>query len=650
MLAFGPLVKEAPLFTLGTAGHIDHGKTTLCLHLTGVDTDRLGEEKSRGISIELGFAELETPRGQQVGLIDVPGHERFIRNMVAGVCGIDGVLFVVAADEGVMPQTREHFDIIRLLGVEDGIVVLTKCDMAEEELIDLVEEDLKEFLEDTPLAGAPIVRTRPDDPASYDKLRHAVDDLLGRLKPRLQSGHFRLPIDRAFTLKGHGTVVTGTVASGTIHKGDIVNILPEGIPSRIRSIQSFGSATDTVVGGQRAALNLPDVPVSAIGRGSCACPEGVFTPAYMVDGRFKMLRNLPKGFSIVKHASRVRFYVGTSEVIGRIHLLDCNQVEEGGEALVQFRLEQPLVAARGDRFLVRTFSPLFTIGGGVVLDASAQKHKNRAKAAEELERKASSDPGQVVLAALEENPAVMLDLITLSKELALPQDQVTPHLPPETENAGILHFKGAKGDLYCSERHLLAERLRLVNVVEQYHSKESTSPGMARASLQQTYSATVKNDVFNLLLEQLLAAGDLVKTGKLIARAGFEPKLDQELLDGLRALRKTLSQKSEPLWTPKLLGDKCNLKQKALQKLIGLLLNSGELARLPGGNFARSEFVEEMRQKVVSFIESQGGQAETNDIKNHLGLSRKHLIPFLEHLDESGVTLRIGNARKLRAR
>ena len=638
------------MFTLGTAGHIDHGKTTLCLNLTGIDTDRLSEEKTRGISIELGFAELTTPRGQQVGLIDVPGHERFIRNMVAGVCGIDGVLFVVAADEGVMPQTREHFDIIRLLGVEDGIVVLTKCDMAEEELIDLVEDDLRDFLQDTPLAKAPIIRTRPDQKESYDKLRHAVDELLSRLKPKLQSGHFRLPIDRAFTLRGHGTVVTGTVASGTIRKGDIVNILPEGISSRVRSIQSFGSSTDEVVGGQRGALNLPDVPVSAIGRGSCACPPDVFKAAYMVDGRFTMLRNLPKGFSLLKHASRIRFYVGTSEVIGRIHLLDCNQVEEGGEALVQFRLEQPLVAARGDRFLVRTFSPLFTIGGGVVLDASAQKHKNRAKAAQELERKSSSDPQELVLAALDDLEAIMVDLPALAKTLSWPEEQVKPHLPPEMENAGIIHFKGPKGELYCSERHLLAERLRMVSVVEAFHEKESTAPGMARASLQQSFSAKIKNDVFNLMLEQLLTAGDLAKTGKLICRAGFEPKLDQELLDGLRDLRRTLSQKSEPLWTPKLLGDKCGLKQKTLQKLIGLLLNSGELARLPGGNFARSEFVDELRQKVISFIEEQGGQAETSEIKNHLGLTRKHLIPFLEHLDESGVTLRLGNARKLRGR
>ena len=637
------------MFTLGTAGHIDHGKTTLCLHLTGVDTDRLRDEKSRGISIDLGFAEVKTPLGHRLGLIDVPGHERFIRNMVAGVCGMDGVIFVVAADEGVMPQSREHFDIIRLLGVEDGVTVLTKCDMAEDELIDIVEEDLRDFLKGTALEESPIIRTRSDKPESYAKVANALDGLLARLKPRLQSGHFRLPIDRAFSLRGHGTVVTGTVASGTIRRGDKVIVLPEGIPSRIRSIQSFGESSDAVVGGQRAALNLADLPLAAIGRGSCVCPPDVFEAAHMIDGRFRMLDKLPKGFSLLEHASRIRFYVGTSEVIGRIHLLDCKQVKQGGEAMVQFRLESPVVAARGDPFLVRTFSPLYTIGGGEVLNASAKKHRNRAKAASELERIASKDPFDIVLSLLEEDPRILLSLDELAKAMALPPEELSPHLPPNTENAGVLLFETVKGELYCSERRILAERLRLLRLIDEYHEREASSPGMARASLQQAFSARIETEVFNLLLSQLLDSGDVESKGKVLLRRGFKAKLDEELERTLELMGKALKSKSDPLWTVSLLKDYCSAKQKTVERAIGLLLHNEDLSKLPQGNFALSDRVKELKRQVISFLEEKGGEADTNEIKKRLGLSRKHAIPLLEHLDESGITLRIGNSRRLRS-
>lgn len=636
------------MFTLGTAGHIDHGKTTLVRHLTGVDTDRLAEEKRRGISIELGFAQLTTPRGIGVGIVDVPGHERFIRTMVAGVSGIDAALFVVAADEGVMPQTREHFDILRLMGVEDGVVALTKCDVADEDLRAIVRDDLGEFFAGTPLARATVVETSPSDPSSYDRLRAAVDELLERLVPRRQSGHFRMPVDRVFSIHGHGTIVTGTVTAGSIARGAEVELQPEGLVSRIRSIQVFGASTDDAHAGQRAALNLPDAATSVVGRGSTCCTPGVFRPTSMVDARIELLGNLPPSFATLRHGTRVRLYLGTAEAIGRVHLMDCDELGEGCSALVQFRLERAIVAARGDRFLVRTFSPLVTIAGGTVLDPQPRRHRNRAEASVELRRMAEADPSELVLGALEGAPAAFLTRSELALLLSLPQSQVDPHLPPEEPDTGILRFETGSGELFCAERRLLAERGRLLAAVEEHHRREPASPGMDRASLQQRAASALRLDAFNLVLGQLLDAGDLVRTGKLVARSGFAPRLEPALQRGLDLVRAALARDGELAWTPKALAEDSGLAAADLSRAIGILLNDGSLVRLPGGNFGLAERTARLREQTVALIRAAGGEADTNAIKEGLNLTRKHLIPFLEYLDETGVTLRVGNARRLR--
>ena len=636
------------MFTLGTAGHIDHGKTTLCKHLTGIETDRLQEEKDRGISIELGFAELTTFQGTTVGLVDVPGHEKFIKTMVAGVCGIDGVLFVIAADEGIMPQTREHFDIIRLMGIEDGIIVLTKCDMADADLIEIVKEDIRDFFKNTTFKNVEIIETSPKDRDSYLEVKKSCDRLLERLNPRVQSGHFRIYADRAFSLKGHGTVITGTIASGTVHVGDSVEILPAKLSSRIRSIQCFGQSVDKAAGGQRTALNLPGISASTLHRGSCCCTPKVFTPSYMVDGKFQMLSNLPRGFSKLKHASRVRFFTGTSEVIGRLHLLDKDFISQGGEAMVQFRLEAPVAVTRGDRFLVRSFSPMYTIGGGVVIDGTPSKHKNRSKAAQELEQRAATDPHTVIISALDSAKELLISQKALASILELPMEQIDEYLPPQTEDAGIVRIDGRTYPLFTSERRFLKELGRLIKTVSIYHKENDQQPGIKKAELLQSFSSDISVEVFNILLERLIHSGELVLSGKVVALPDFRPAIDKDLEKALAELRRHLSEDGNPLWTPKAMSDACNAPQKALKTAIGILLNNRELVRLPGGNFGLAPIVDDAREKVIQFIKEHGGEADTNDIKQMLGLSRKHVIPILEYLDEEKITIRSGNARKLR--
>jgi len=636
------------MFTLGTAGHIDHGKTTLCQHLTGIDTDRLAEEKQRGISIELGFAHVQTPSGKRVGIVDVPGHERFIRTMVAGVSGMNAVLFVVAADEGIMPQTKEHFDILKILGVEAGIVVLTKCDIADEDSQFIVKDDIEQFLKGSPFEGAPIIETSPTDPTSYERVRAAIDELIDTLTPRRQSGHFRMPVDRVFSIRGHGTIVTGTIAAGTVKKGDVIEFLPESVPSRIRSVQVFGDTAELAVAGQRTALNVPEAAVSLLRRGTCCCSAQVFVPTSELDVRLSLLQGLPSAFRVIKHGTRIRFYLGTSEVIGRILVLDGNEILEGQEALVHVRLERPVVAFRGDHFLLRTFSPLYTIGGGEVLDPAPKRYKNRKAAAEALSRIAHADPREQTLAALDVAPEVALSLKELAKRMTLPIEQVLEQLPPAVEDSGILCLTTSAGARYCSETKLISARQKALDIVQNFHTDNPVAVGMPKANLQQVFSKAIRVEVFNVILNQLLDAGDIEQTGKFIKRPGFEPVLDTELERGLREARRAIEDEKNLAWTPKALMEFCGVTKTDMTKVIGLLLASEELVRLPQGFFASGTRVSTMSDQLIEFIRNNGGTADTSNIKDLFGLSRKHLIPFLELLDEQGITLRVGNERKLR--
>ncbi|HWR97596.1 MAG TPA: selenocysteine-specific translation elongation factor, partial [Candidatus Methanoperedens sp.] len=363
---------------IGTAGHIDHGKTTLVRALTGIDTDRLKEEKERGITIELGFAHLDLPGLPPAGIVDVPGHEKFVHHMVAGAAGIDLVLLVVAADEGIMPQTREHLDICRLLGVTQGIVVLTKADLVEAEWLALVSQDVTAYLAGSFLEGAPLVPVSSTTGRGIPELRAAIAARLATVPPRAASGLPRLPIDRVFTMKGFGTVVTGTLVAGRLDVGDAVEVLPARVESRIRGIQVYGAAVESARAGQRTAINLPGVEKAAIERGNVLTRPGLLEPSYLMDARLSYLRSASRPLA---NRTRVRLHLGTSEILARVILLGRAELAPGEEAMVQLRLEAPGVALPRDRFVIRGYSPVVTLGGGELVDTRPAKHRQFSPAA-----------------------------------------------------------------------------------------------------------------------------------------------------------------------------------------------------------------------------------------------------------------------------
>ena len=357
---------------MGTAGHIDHGKTQLIKTLTGIDTDRLKEEKERGITIDLGFAHLTYEDGTEVGVIDVPGHERFVRNMLAGVGGIDLVMLVIAADEGVMPQTREHLAICQMLQVKEGLVALTKADLVDEDWLELVSEDTREFLKGTFLEGKPIVPVSAKTGQGLDELKRVLQGLVARVPPKQLQGKFRLPVDRVFTIRGFGTVVTGTLFSGTIRVEDRIEIYPKGIEAKIRGVQVHNASVPEAVAGQRTAINLQGIDKVEVERGDVLGHAGEFAPTFMLDAVLQHLSDAPRP---LRHRARVRLHVGTSEIMGRVILLDRDELAPGEEAYVQLRLEEPAIVLPRDRFVIRSYSPVQTIGGGMVLDAQPAKHR-----------------------------------------------------------------------------------------------------------------------------------------------------------------------------------------------------------------------------------------------------------------------------------
>jgi selenocysteine-specific elongation factor len=633
------------MYTIGTAGHIDHGKTTLCKLLTGIDTDRLQEEKERGISIDIGFANLVTPGGRPVGIVDVPGHERFIKNMVAGVSGIEAVLFTIAADEGVMPQTREHMDILRLLGVDRGIIVLTKCDMVDAEWRTMIREDVRKYLVGTPFENAPIAEVSRDDPESIQKLMAMLDTVLGERRPLDTTSLFRMPIDRVFTLKGHGTIITGTVVSGRIKAGEQVEILPVGLQSRVRSIQTFFHAEQEVVAGQRGALNIPDLEQTQTERGHTAASPGVYTASSMVDARLMLLKNLPPAFQTLKSQVRVRFYVGTTEAIGRLHLLEGPSMEGGQEQVVQLRLEAPVVTCKGDRFLLRSFSPMLTIGGGVVLDANPVKHRRDASVVERLAKLSESNPAEIVadVLARAENP--LMTAADLAKAQAWTVDTVDAALAgmgPELASAD----RRKKKYYYLKDR-LAREGAKIRELVLAFHAQHPLSLGVDRAALQALYNPRLDTDPWNDLLALISSEQALVVEGSLVREAQFRPKLDPETEAQFRNIESMLLDQG--FLTLAELSAASKMKKADFDKLIGLMLAQRVLVKMADGLMAHQKTVSAHERTVVEFLSTRD-KASTGDIKERLGLTRKALIPLLEYFDEKGVTLRVGNDRRLRQR
>jgi len=639
-------------FIIGTAGHIDHGKTELVKALTGTDTDRLKEEKERGISIELGFAELKLPNGVAAGVVDVPGHEHFVKNMLAGATGFDLVLLVVAADDGVMPQTVEHLAIVDLLGVSDGVVAITKADLVEEDMLELVKEDVAETLRGTAMEGAEMVVTSSRTGQGLDDLLQALTRAAERVRAKDSEGPFRLPVDRVFTLRGIGTVVTGTLWEGSVSDGDEAVVQPSGRRLRVRNVQVHGEEVERAYAGQRVAMNLPGISKEEVTRGDVIVSPGHLRPTMMADAQLHLLQGAPQP---LKNRARVRFHHGTSEIMARVVLLGGREELPPGESHpVQLRLEKPAVLRYGDRFIIRSYSPITTIGGGRILDSHPRKHRHhQVEVLEELEVRGRGNPAQLVLLALEER-GLPMSMAGLVERLELKASAVEGAVKDLLAEGKLVELEGEGGPFYLEATRLEVLMDTMAGLVEELHSANPLKAGVEKEVLRQRLGERLaKGRKYQLAAEDFLSllraaerAGRLETEGGKVRVAGKGRALgerERALLGDLESLIRE-GGFSPPLF--KELGEKLGVDRNRLRDLLNILLEEGKIEQVNPEYFLAAGKLAEAEEKVVAFLSGREKLAVA-DLRDMLGASRKYAIPLLEYLDRKKVTRREGDYRVL---
>ncbi len=624
---------------LGTAGHIDHGKTALIQALTGVNTDRLKEEKERGISIELGFTSLDISDDIRIGVVDVPGHERFVRQMVAGAGGIDIAALVVALDEGAMPQTVEHLDILQLLGISKGLLVLTKSDLVDDELAELAQEDVKELVAGTFLEDAVMVKVSSKTGDGLEDLKKALLDLASQVEARPLHGLARLPVDRVFTLRGHGTIVTGTLISGAFKSGDDVEILPERRRSSIRSLQSHKHSQTEVFPGERVAINLRGVEQSEIHRGAMITHPNEFTPSYIIDVEFQLLkRSLLK----IKHGMKVRLHHYTNDVEARIYLPGNEFLEPGNHSLVQFRTPVPLVPAVGDRVIVRALSPSITLGGGIVKNPRGEKLKGRnIETFFELE---GQDSGGIVAVLIRSSGLAGIsknDLLGLSGLSATKLDKIIKALLNSREV--ILYDIGENRFIHGARFELLQQRT--MEHITLFHKKNPLKEGIPKQELRSNIPGDDK--LFRKVLEKLNTENLIVQKGDIVRAKSHKVTLDE---DELKLKEDALDLIVKGGTSPPFLKDlTTHLKAdpKIIKNMLNLLEKDGKLVRIKEEVYFSAEIIKEIKTKIVEFINENQGLTPSQ-FASITGASRKYNIPLLEYFDRERFTMRVGDQRVLR--
>ncbi|WP_422836343.1 selenocysteine-specific translation elongation factor [Ammonifex degensii] len=626
---------------IGTAGHVDHGKTALIKALTGIDTDRLKEEKERGISIELGFAYLDLPSGIRAGIVDVPGHERLVRTMLAGAHGIDLVLLVVAADEGVMPQTREHVDIIGLLGIGRGVVALTKIDLVEPDWLELVQEEVKEYLTGTSLRDAPIVPVSAVTGEGLAELVRVLDALAQEVTEKPATGPVRLPLDRVFTVAGFGTVVTGTLVSGTIRVGDTLSILPPGKTVRVRQLQVHKQRVEEARAGQRVAANLVGVEAGEIERGNVLVTPGAYSAVTLLDAKLYLLPNARP----LKHRAKVRFHLGTTEVSAQLHLLDREELAPGEEALLQLLLEEPVVAAKEDRFVIRSFSPPLTVGGGRVLALPRMKYKRfRPEVLQYLGRLAEGELKDQVEAYLhKENRPVSLG--TIAEALTEEKERVIQVLE-ELSNEEKVKLIKVEGQVYaCAATAYRQLREKACSLVARYLEEYPLREGMPKEELRSRLLPQFGVRAFQALLEEWAGEGALSLTAQAVSLPGqAHPSAeDQERIASLEEVyRRGGLQPPSLREAASLIG----VEEKRAEEYQGYLLRSGRLVKVAEGIIFHQEVLAAAEAQVVAALKERG-EITVAEVRDLLSTSRKYVVPLLEYLDGKRVTRRVGDKRVL---
>ena len=629
---------------LGTAGHIDHGKTSLIRALTGTETDRLKEEKLRGITIELGFAALDLPSGQHLGIVDVPGHEKFVKNMVAGATGIDIVSMVIAADEGVMPQTTEHMEICSLLGIKHGLVVLTKTDMVDEEWLELVTEDVREFMEGTFLEGAPIVPVSSTTGAGIPELVETIDKLCAETPERTPTSIFRLPVDRVFSMKGFGTVITGTLASGSLAVGDNIMVYPTGLTSKVRGIQVHGESVETAGSGMRTAINFQGLDRESVNRGDVISTPETLKPSYMVDGTFTFLASNKKP---LKERTRVRFHTGTSEIIGYLVPLDREEIQPGDEAIVQLRLDAPVTTVKDDRFVVRSYSPVRTIGGGQILNPIAQKHTRfKTDVAEGLASLKDEEVVAVIAFHAKQAGYQGVSFMDLKIMTNLADKQLTTSLQTLLAKKALVQTD-KENRIYISGETFEKLIGDAVDHLSGYHAANPLKAGMPKEELKSKFPAVLGPRFFNMLMNQMVKEKKVVQEEDIVRLSGHTVALQ---LDQKEVREKLLgTYRSSGLTPPyfKALCEELEYDFKGARDVLNLLVEDGEVVKVKEDLYFATGTVEELKGRLVEFL-LENGEITTPQFKDMTQVSRKYVIPLIEYFDTRNVTIRVGDTRQLR--
>jgi len=623
---------------LGTAGHIDHGKTSLVKALTGVDTDRLPEEKARGMTIDLGFAHL----GESATIIDVPGHEKFVKNMVAGVSTIDLVLFVIAADDGIMPQTREHLEICQLLQVRRGLVALTKKDLVEPDWLELVQEEIRTILKKTFLEKAPILPVSNITGEGIAELRRTISEMIAKLPSRQDRGVFWLPVDRSFSMKGFGTVVTGSVLSGQINVGEALEILPAQKPVRVRGLQRHGKEVDNVRIGDRAAVNLLGVATEEIKRGDVLAAPGYFHPTRRANCRVQLLPSAP---AALKNRSRVRVHLGTAEVMARVIPISINEIAPGQSGYVHFIFETPVASRRLEPLVIRRYSPPRTIGGGIMLDAEAAPYRARdANLLPKLQALEKEDPQELLAAQFLVAGRYLVTIDQLAAETGGRKDELQKQIQALVQSQNVLQI-GKRGFLHRQRLEALWHQLE--NFLRNYHQKHPIRLGARKAELSGFISSLSDAALLNFFIEHYKIAGKIKEVEAHIALAEHEIQLSPVQQNLRQKISETLYAQAYAPASPAELTIKFSVTAKEIDDILGALLIQKEIVRLEEGIFMHQRRLDEAKKRVVDYLR-QNREITVSQFKELVeNTSRKFAVPLMQYFDATGVTERRGDVRVL---
>ncbi len=627
--------------TVGTAGHIDHGKTSLVKWLTGCDTDRLPEEKARGMTIDLGFAPCELPNGHRVGIVDVPGHERFVHNMVAGVTGIDVVLLVVAADDGVMPQTIEHYHIVRLLGVRRGLVALTKIDLVAPPRIPEVTAQIRELVRGGFLEGAPIIPVSTKTGEGYESFYNAFSALVDETAERDAGGPFRLHVERVFVLKGHGVILSGIPRSGSTRVGDFLELLPGNSLKRVRGVQVYGQNIDMARAGECVALKMADLASDEAGRGSVLATPGFFEASRFVNARFQLLRESGKP---LEPRTPIRFHVGTSDVPGHLILPTLNRLAPGSESYVQIQLQEPVVAAPGDPFVARSLSPTFTLGGGYVVGLDPKRIRRSKgcwiEACEEHDH-AFREP-QTALEYVLRHAAPRSMRLAEAAHVALIDEKMAGEHMNQLVKKGIAI--GLESDRFAHAQALEETAQRITQNLNRFHDESPMSGGFGKTAI---FSATnLEKPIMEKAMSDLLERKNITCRNSLYALAGRAPALSAEDSSTAEAIIQIYEKTGFSSPRPDELPEQLNKPAARIEPVLKLLIQNGDLVRLSDKVILHRKNLNESKRKLIEHLQ-KNGKTDATAFKDVLGTTRKYAIPILEYWDKQGVTRRIGDIRTL---